>query len=369
MVLVFCQWSLQFLPRLAQTLFGLVVGAGWFIFCATAAVFFALQIMLNFRLERSLVPKNLKLPAPPCLSEYTILNTLEAPGTFHKTQLHTHSSLSYDSKTPPQAVIASYQKDGYSFLVITDHDRRGDFSAYSTPEFLVLPGIEATIPVLFWPIPLGKHMVIVNPTKKQLRTASVQKLLNWAAQTGSVAIPAHLSWRGGAGTGRWYPEDLLELSGLRLVEIYSPHSGDPLDLTIWHKLIVKGGPAHPVWGVAVDDSHQGSIRHGWIMLKTPQIDRESLLAALLNGAFYSTSGPALEIQVENRRINVTSPGSDWIRYINAQNEVVGAYRTDQASYQTNGDEGFVRIEATDSQGRTAWSQPLWLVAVRPPDPI
>ncbi len=354
---------ITYLPGNWRYLAEFIVNSIWVILLGTIIVFMVLQIIQNFRLERSFIPDRLKIKPFPMLKHYRIINPLEGPGDFYKTQLHTHSNLSYDCKVAPEEIIASYQQDGYKILAITDHDRFSDFSNLSTEEMLILPGVEEVVPVLFWPIPLGKHLVLINPLNKRPHSETVQRRLDQTINFDSLVIPAHLSWRGGAGTGRWYPEALYKLKNLQFIEIHNPHSNDPLDLVIWHKLIIKSGPQKPVWGIAVDDSHRGSSRHGWIMVKTPGFDLRSVIQGLKKGAFYATTGPSnLDIRVEGTKIHVSAPGATWIRFFNAQNQVIWATRASEALYQSYGDEGFIRIEVKNEKGRTAWSQPMWLVS-------
>lgn len=358
-LLLLLHFLAKILPPPFSVIMLILISLGWILFLGLTLTFFSLQVVLNFRFERSFIPQNLKIPAPRHLKQYQILNPLAVPGEFRKAQLHTHSSLSYDGKTPPAEVVKTYRRDGYSFLCVTDHDRINRCQNLSTPDLLVLPGTETTIPFLFWPIPLGKHLVVINPPLN----ISHRRLerLRFEDPDGMAIIPAHLSWRGGAGTGRWYPDELLSLKNLKIIEIDSPHSKDPVDLTIWHKINVNRGPKNPVWGVAVDDSHNGSSNRGWIMVKTGRIHPDDFISALKSGAFYATNGPALDIAVRERDIFVKSGGVKWIRFFNSQNQVIAVFRSSEAVYRTRGDEGFVRAEAADERGRTAWSQPMWLV--------
>ncbi len=362
--LILLQYLAHFFPHTILSLIvNLILILVWVFLLAMILTFLALQIIHNFRFERSFIPSKLKIKPLLVLNNYQIQNPLEQEGTYYKAQLHTHSSLSFDSNTPPLQVIESYKKDGYNILAITDHDVLSDFSKYSTNDFLVLPGIEKTVPALFWPIPLGKHLILINPKEKRPQYKKVQELLNQALEHGTIAMPAHLGWRGGAGTGRWYPFELYRLKNLQFIEIDNPHSKDPSDLTIWHKLIISNGPEHPIWGVAVDDSHTGSSKSGWVMVKAPQLDLSSIITRLKKGAFYATNGPSnLEITVEGTEILVHSPSAVWIRFINAQNQVVMAVRADKAIYPSSGDEGFIRVEVSDKNGATAWSQPMWLIS-------
>lgn len=368
-LLAFCgtlllfQYLAHFFPHTIWGLiFHLILILFWAFLLTVIVTFLGLQIIYNFRSERSFVPSKLKIKPLPELRNYHIVNPLEDEGIYYKAQLHCHTNLSYDSKTSPDQVIESYKRDGYHILAITDHDILSDFSKSSTNDFLILAGIEKTVPALFWPIPLGKHLVLINPQERNPQFKRVQELLDQASNHESLAIPAHLGWRGGAGTGRWYPLELNRLKNLQFIEIDNPHSKDPLDLTIWHKLIIKSGPESPIWGISVDDSHSGSSRNGWIMVKAPRLDLPTIINRLKKGAFYATNGPSnLEIKVEGTKIAVYSPGAVWIRFINAQNQVIMAVRADSAIYPSTGDEGFIRVEVSDQKGATAWSQPMWLI--------
>ncbi len=326
-----------------------------------ALTFLFLQIIQNFRFERSFIPKKLRIASPRVLENFTVHDPLDCPGEFRKAQLHVHTSLSYDSDIPPEKVVASYIADGYQFVVITDHDRYSDLSHLGTEHCLVIPGIEATIPALFWPIPLGKHLVMINPPPDLSPYTPVQERIERVEQYGGVTIPAHLSWRGGAGSGRWFPKELLKLKNLRLVEIYSPYSRDPVDFIIWHKLNLNSGPSHPIWGVAVDDSHVGSNNRGWIVVKTPAVTLANLINALKNGAFYATEGPSLMTRVDGRDIYASAPDAQWLRFYDAKNQVIGVFRSNEGVYHCLGDEGFVRVEAVDADNYIAWSQPFWLI--------
>jgi hypothetical protein len=360
--------TIQFLAQLLpKNIWGFMANFSlmliWIFLFAILITFLTLQIIQNFLFERSFLPSKLRIKALPTLKNYQIINPLEREGNFYKTQLHTHSNLSYDSKVPPPQIIESYKNSGYDILAITDHDKLSDFSNLSTPDMLILPGIEETVPVLFWPIPLGKHLVLINPQEKRPHSKTVQERFDQAAHSDGLAIPAHLNWRGGAGTGRWYLHELYRLKNLQFIEIDNPHSKDPFDLTMWHKLIIHSGPEHPIWGVAVDDSHSGSSHSGWIMIKAPQLDLPSVIASLKKGAFYATTGPSnLEIIVAGTQVHVHSPGAIWIRFINAQNQVIMATRSQEAVYQSCGDEGFIRVEVANKDQQTAWSQPMWLMA-------
>lgn len=286
---------------------------------------------------------------------FIIADPYNYPGDYRKAQLHLHTSNSKDvqPKIPVAATIEKYQQRGYQYLVITDHEVVTDCSNLSTPSLTVLPGAEETIIFLFWP--LGKHLVHITPMENK-GSASTPKF------TAALELPAHPNWQGNLGTGRWYLKELLQLPNLKLIEIYNHHSRSAADLQLWHQLLQRRGFQNPVWAVAVDDSDNGErIDQGWIMIKTSELTLAAFIAALTHGAFYATTGIRAEFRVAAGAIQASSENGTRILFINQQNQIVGASDSNHSQYHPKGHEGFIRVEITNPQGLTAWSQPFFLI--------
>src|SRR5687767_2971770 len=106
-------------------------------------------------------------------------------------------------------------------------------------------------------------------------------------------------------------EDLLELPALRFFEVYNGHPlvkilGDSVhasneriwDIVLTHRFAADGGP---LYGVATDDSHdyhrvgtdQRNAGRGWIVVRAPRLEADSLMAAMQRGDFYASTGVEL----------------------------------------------------------------------------
>lgn len=288
--------------------------------------------------------------AMPRLERFTIKDPYAGLGEYRKAQLHLHTSNSVDvrEKVPVVETVRRYKEAGYSFVVITDHDRVTECPALDDQGFVAIAGEERTLPAPIWP--LGKHLLRIGADAS---FPDRQELL----------APSHLNWRGNFGSGRWFLPDLVALGDFQLLEIFNGKSHSLLDFWMWHKLIEARGPERPVWGIAVDDSDNARpLDEGWVMVKTASVSREALFEALRSGAFYATTGPSAAFQVEDDAITAETVDGAWIRFIDAKNDVVGVARGDRAAYRPVGDEGFIRVEIVGKSGRAAWSQPFFLVA-------
>lgn len=280
------------------------------------------------------------------LPSFTLSDPYDGPGEYRKAQLHVHTSNSADvrEKIPVAETIRRYKRAGCSFVVVTDHDRLTDVTGLSEPGLAVLQGVEETIPAPVWP--LGRHLLRLG-TGLGFR---------------ELRAPAHPSWGGNLGTGRWGFADLRGRSDLRLFEIYNGRSNSRLDIWLWQELLARRGPDNPVWGIAVDDADNAvAIDAGWVMVKTPEVSPEALLEALDRGRFYATNGALAEFGAADGAIGVsTAPGST-IRFFDRFGEVQAVARGAAAEYRPVGDEGFVRVEVLNPAGRIAWSQPFFLI--------
>lgn len=300
------------------------------------------------------------LPEVPRLDSFTIANPYESPGQYRKAQLHLHTSNSKDvaCKLPVRDTIRKYKEAGYSFVVITDHDQITTYLELNSSDFVCLPGIEITIPFIFWP--LGKHMVVINPDQSSSKRITFGKLLHHQSPK-QLMVPAHPNWQGNLGTGFWYAADILK-AGFQLLEIHNHHSDSSHDLRLWHKLLTMCGYRRPVWGIAVDDTDNAEpLDRGWVMVKTNAINADSFITALKNGNFYATTGPAADFQVNDGTIEVQTTAPSLINFLDGRNQVVASFSSNLGIYCPQGNEGFIRIELQDANGRSAWSQPFFLI--------
>src|SRR5581483_7191042 len=86
-------------------------------------------------------------------------NAFSAPGRGFRGNTHSHSTNS-DGRVSIAERFAGYRAAGYDFLVLTDHRKVSDVSAYSDGSFLAISGSE-----VHPPNPYGGdryHIVAVN---------------------------------------------------------------------------------------------------------------------------------------------------------------------------------------------------------------
>ena len=72
------------------------------------------------------------------------MNLLPAVKRYFKGNLHTHTNISDGLMTPEEAV-ALYQKLGYQFLCLSDHNIIANHSDKNTEDFLMLTGVEINV--------------------------------------------------------------------------------------------------------------------------------------------------------------------------------------------------------------------------------
>ncbi|MDR7437341.1 MAG: hypothetical protein QN127_06695 [Armatimonadota bacterium] len=280
----------------------------------------------------------------------------DVPGTFHRAQLHCHTTES-DGRFTPRDLLRMYRDAGYSFVALTDHNRVTRCDDLNGSDFLAIPGTEDTVSRLLRP--LGPHMgrLFVDVP---LREGTAQQRVDRTVASGGIVSLCHPSWTGNLWTGTWSPQAVVTLRGYHLLEIWNPHSNPTEDLRRWDMALTARGPQAPVWGVAVDDCHHaGQFDRGWIMVKVPAVTAEALRAALLGGAFYASTGLSGEVTVSDGRIDVRVDEPARIRFVGRGGRLLAEARGTAAGYRPDGTEGYVRVEAT-SGGRALWSQPLWV---------
>lgn len=177
-------------------------------------------------------------------------------------------------------------------------------------------------------------------------------------------------------------DQIAGTQGATLLEIMNAHPGvnnwgagpaAPGAEEIWDAVLSRG--LH-IWGVASDDSHgfkdpwsHGVPRPGqaWIMVRADKLTRDNIMAAIRRGDFYASTGVELkDLVVNSKEIRVqvrTMDGSQTkyrIQFIGEGGRVLQDSIGDNASYRIRGTEKYVRARITDSNGRQAWTQPVFV---------
>jgi len=331
--------------------------------------------------------------------------------TWVKGSLHCHSTLS-DGFLSQTEVADYYLSKGYGLLAITDHGKIAT-DYINDQEGIFLTGLE---------ISKGKgrlkepyHIIGLGVDDPGLNDfSSPSEVIDEINSVGGLAIIAHPYW------SSLVHEDLVGLKGYVGIEVYN--TGCDVEVakgyatTHWDSILSSGVEC---LGFAVDDAHRYFVPPidadgGWIWLKNAD-DPETAMKLLRTGQFYSSTGPVLKtLEMSDRivslrstpvtRVNIVSHNGRglcidmnnlrWL--LNAWKKPVERLRMARMyeSVETNLESGvttaflngkewkakitfsqkgieqlkieddtfsrYVRIEALDQHGHTAWSNPMFL---------
>lgn len=197
-------------------------------------------------------------------------------------------------------------------------------------------------------------------------------------------------------------DDLAEVVEERYFEVYNGHrlvrnEGDeehPSTEAMWDyalalRLAVLGGP--PLWALATDDAHTfrevpgiSNPGRGWIYVRAAELAPDAIVAAMLAGDFYASSGVVLrEVRRDEKGIDLeiaTEPGVTYVtRFLGtrgrpgdpigtlAVGETFATADGERVSYRFRGDELYVRAVVVSSRRHpngyspsdyeSAWVQP------------
>jgi len=300
---------------------------------------------------------------------HTYPNPFTTQGTWLKGNLHTHTTTSDGVRTPQEA-IDHYSQNGYDFLSITDHGTRVDPTPLNPRGMVLIPGQEISIGNS--QAGTTTHIVAANiretlPIPDFDQTIDPQKAIDLTAEQGGFTIIAHPYWSG------LHNRDLLKLKGYIGVEIYNTscdvYRGTGYSPSYIDALLAAG--RRPL--IFATDDHHGEPEPmkpsdtcgGWIMVKARDKTLPSIIDAIQRGLFYASNGPTIHnIRLEAEGIHVETSPVKHITFVSTPS--LGARFTAQDAplteytYPGRPGETYVRIEATDYEGRTAWSNPIYL---------
>jgi hypothetical protein len=129
-----------------------------------------------------------------------------------------------------------------------------------------------------------------------------------------------------------------------------------------------------LYGIAVDDAHnfktpadktKATPGHGWVMVRAANLGAGEILRALEQGDFYASTGVTLRaysaggngIKIE---IAEESQSKYTVQFIGRSGKILKVVTANPAAYTFNGDEFYVRAKVIESNGKAAWTQPVFL---------
>jgi hypothetical protein len=172
-----------------------------------------------------------------------------------------------------------------------------------------------------------------------------------------------------------------ELKGLRndkLFEIYNGHpqvnnaggGGVPGMEEVWDRILSSG---KLIYGLADDDAHVfkqpgnpnvAGPGRGWVFVHADRLAARPIVEALERGDFYASTGvELLDYRVTPSAITIAVKMELFSKYrvqfIGRNGRVLSEAISSPAVYEFKGDELYVRAKVLDSNGRLAWTQPVW----------
>lgn len=274
--------------------------------------------------------------------------------TWLRGNLHAHTTLS-DGRLSPGEVLAAYEREGYDFLAISDHDRLVPPDDYrDATRLLLLPAVEVTA--------RGPHMLAIGVQSIVEPDADRQRCIEQAAGMGGITILNHPNW--GVGYNHFPQERMEALRGYAGIEIYNAViewlEGSALALDRWDRLLSSG---RRVWGFANDDMHwPENVGRGWNVAQCRERTPAAVLEALREGRFYASTGVTIDsVRLASGVLAVEAPDAQRIRFVGRWGRELAFVDGPRAAYPIGGGEGgYVRAECYGAGGRTAWTQPVWV---------
>jgi hypothetical protein len=298
---------------------------------------------------------------------------------WYKGNTHTHT-LNSDGDSAPDDVAKWYREHGYRFLVLTDHNVLTNVDGLNavhgaSEQFLVIKGEEVTD--RFGDKPIHVNGLDVSENVEPQHGASVldvvQRSVDAIRKAGGVPHINHPNY-GWAITA----DELKAVRNTKLFEIYNGHhlvnnvggGGVPGMEEVWDRILSSG---QLIYGLADDDAHvfkqpgnpnvPGPGR-GWVFVRAERLAPRPIVDAIERGDFYASTGVELSgYQVTAKAITITiktEPSSKYrVQFIGRNGAVLGEAISSPAVYEFTGNELYVRAKILESNGRLAWTQPVW----------
>ncbi|MBV9867671.1 MAG: CehA/McbA family metallohydrolase [Abitibacteriaceae bacterium] len=274
--------------------------------------------------------------------------------TWLRGNLHAHTNFT-DGAFSPEEVIALYEKQGYDFLAISDHDKLVPPTEYqSLTQMVLIPADEVTAN--------GPHLLGVQIKEVIEPATNRQQAVDAITTQGGFAILNHPNWR--QEFNHWPQELMQSLNGYGGIEIYNGvierEPGSSLALDRWDRLLSSG---RRVWGYAHDDFHAAiDLARGWNVVQAAERSVWAICNALRQGQFYASTGVEItQVQVAGNSIAITAPDAQRIRFVGEWGKEILYANENYAHYEVTGAEGsYIRVECYGAGIKAAWTQPIYL---------
>jgi hypothetical protein len=301
---------------------------------------------------------------------------------WYKGNTHTHT-VNSDGDSTPDEVVRWYREHGYNFLVLSDHNYLTEVEGLNSVfgavnKFIVIKGEEVSDRFGEKPIHINGLNVrqVVEPQGGSSVAGVIQNNVNAIRKVEGAPHVNHPNFHWAIGAN-----DLKTISNLRLFEIYNGHpqvnnlggGGMPGLEAMWDDILSSG---RALYGIAVDDAHnfktpgdrtKATPGHGWVMVRAASLTPGEILRALEQGDFYSSTGVTLRdysatasaIKIDINE-DARSRSKYTVQFIGKGGKILNEVATNPAVYAFKGDESYVRAKIIESNGKSAWTQPVFL---------
>lgn len=299
---------------------------------------------------------------------------------WYKGNTHTHTANS-DGDSLPYDAAKWYREHGYNFVFVTDHEYITNVAPLNDllgkkGSFLAISGQEVTDSVGGVPYHingLGLERVIM-PNKLSDPVSTLQKNIDDVRAAGGLPQLNHPNFGWALSSAQ-----ILKLKNINLIEIYNAHplvnnlggGGSPSAEVIWDELLTAG---RTFYGIADDDSHTfkdpGNVSHAlpgraWIQVRASELTRDAILSSIERGDFYASTGVEIaDYTVSEKGITLQIKTARWSKYrvefLGRNGRVLKESFEENASYDFQGNEGYVRAKIYESNGKLAWTQPVFV---------
>jgi hypothetical protein len=296
---------------------------------------------------------------------------------WYRGSLHNHTNRS-DGDSDPEEVADWYCRNGYDFIVFTDHNCVTMLEDDGRQDFLAIPGEEVSLRINNEETAIHINAIgiekTIDPIQRSDALSAIQENVDAIREAGGIAAINHPNY-----TWAFDHNVLKQVSGAQLLEVHNSHpvvnthggAGRPSCEEIWDGVLSSG---RPIWGIATDDSHhfqgdftprRGNPGRGWVMVRAARLDREDILGALCEGDFYASNGVVLtELAVGHERVALEAEQErDFVytvEFKGREGRLLQQTYGLSTEYSPQGDEGYVRATVSCSNGAKAWTQPVFL---------
>ena len=278
---------------------------------------------------------------------------------WYKGNLHTHSTNS-DGRLSPEEVIGLYREEGYDFLALTDHWFMGE--ERQEENFLLLSGAEYDVgnnvrDGIYHVVGIGMQKEPKLEKGPELQEKQAQLMIDRIHEAGGIAILAHPAWSMNRAS------EVRLLKDLDGCEIYNTTSGVPWNCRPYSGIILDelAAQGYVLPCMAADDAHHytGDETKSYLMVQADELSRDAILEAIAQGRFYASQGPRFWIEKKDNSLIVHStPVKEIVFFTDAvwsdDRATVGEC-VEEAVYEIQPHETFVRVELKDAVGNRAWS--------------